>query len=141
MAAVKFQDLWDNHPYPDKPCDEKLFKDQCAIRMGESLRLSGVNLSTFRGLRCYPGLKHNPRHILRAEQLAEWITSQTKTFGSRTVHRKAKASDFASKKGIVFIKDGWGSGDHIDVWNGSRMKGGRNDWFERGVQVWFWEIP
>ncbi|WP_420415032.1 type VI secretion system amidase effector protein Tae4 [Roseibium sp.] len=141
MPTVKFQDLWDSHPYPVQPCDGKLFKNQCAIRMSVALRGAGVNLDSFRGAKCYPGLKHSPRHILRAEELAKWMKDQTLVFGTHSVHRKANASDFADKSGIVFIKDGWESGgDHIDVWNGRILKGGENTWFTLGKQVWFWEI-
>ncbi|GAA0781777.1 hypothetical protein GCM10009077_28800 [Roseibium denhamense] len=108
--------------------------------MGVALSGAGVSLTTFTGAKCYPGLRHDPKHILRAEELAEWIAARPRTFGTRSVHQRASASDFDNKKGIVFIKDGWGAGDHIDVWNGRSMKGGQLDWFARGVEVWFWEL-
>lgn len=50
------------------------------------------------------------------------------------------SKDYAGKKGIVFIKNGWGPTDHIDVWNGTLMKGGSDLYFARGTEVWFWEI-
>lgn len=35
--------------------------------------------------------------------------------------------------------NGWGTTDHIDVWNGKTMKGGSADWVNKGDEVWFWE--
>ncbi|WP_133510926.1 type VI secretion system amidase effector protein Tae4 [Candidatus Thiosymbion oneisti] len=141
MATVTFWKLWGSHPYPNRSCDTKLFKDQCAVRMGEALRRAGVNLKSFNGLWCYPGLKHEPRHILRAEELANWMVRQSVLFGTHSVYKKVTYKDFVKKKGVVFIKDGWGAGDHIDVWNGSHLKGGDRSWFARGKEVWFWELP
>lgn len=46
----------------------------------------------------------------------------------------------STEKGIVFIKNGWGSTDHIDVWNGTSMKGGSSDCFTYGQEVWLWEL-
>lgn len=50
--------------------------------------------------------------------------------------------DFLDKRGIVFIQNGWGGTDHIDLWNGTScvMKGGSRDYFSRGRAVWFWEL-
>lgn len=31
------------------------------------------------------------------------------------------------RRGIIFIRNGWGSTDHIDVWDGEHMKGGAPD--------------
>lgn len=140
MAKVSFQKLWDNHPYPNSPCDTKLFTNQCAIRMGIALESSGVNTSSFNGLRCYPFLKHSPKHILRAQELANWLKKQKHIVGDVKSYKKATSVDFAAKKGIVFIKNGWGATDHIDVWDGVRMKGGSSIYFSLGQEVWFWEL-
>ena len=68
---IKFSKLWANHPYPNSPCDKTLFGNKCAIRMGVALEKSGVDTSSFDSMypqrRCYPGLKHNPGHILAAQ--------------------------------------------------------------------------
>lgn len=141
MATVSFQKLWDSHPYPATPCSTKYFENQCAIRMGVALRGAGVNLTTFRGAKCYVSLKHTPKHVLRAQQLADWLKTQTAAVGSAEVHKKkVSSSDFAGRKGIVFIKDGWGATDHIDVWDGAKMKGGQPGYFALGKEVWFWPL-
>ncbi|HEX8365437.1 MAG TPA: type VI secretion system amidase effector protein Tae4 [Allosphingosinicella sp.] len=141
MPTLKFTTLWDNHPGPGSmPCDVQ-FKDQCAIRMGASLLKSGVAMSTFTGVRCWSNLKHSPKHILRAEELANWLAKQKALVGTPSKRKKANSSHYQGKKGIVFIKDGWkGGGDHIDLWSGHAMRTGRTEWFELGWEVWFWPL-
>jgi len=49
---VKFEQLWSNYPEGD-PCDakgkngDKLFGNQCAIRLGYAMKKSGINFTTF----------------------------------------------------------------------------------------------
>jgi len=107
--------------------------------MGVALRESNIDLSSFHGAKCWHG--HSPQHILRAQELANWINSKTSLFGTRQVYKNVTSADFAGKQGIVFIKDGWGATDHIDLWNGSIMIGGSSGYFAKGKEVWFWEIP
>ncbi|WBT56759.1 type VI secretion system amidase effector protein Tae4 [Kosakonia oryzendophytica] len=138
---LSFSQLWDNHPYPESPCDSS-FVNQCAIRMGVALEKSGVNLSIYHGAKCYPGFGHNPKHVLRAQELATWLLGRHDLVGKAVKKKSVTQSDYAGKKGIVFIQDGWGSTDHIDVWDGSKMlmKGGSPDYFALGKEVWFWEL-
>jgi len=139
MATVTASHIWNNHPYPNSPCDTNLFHNQCAIRMGVALVASGVNLATFRGAKCW--LRHSPRHILRAQELANWMVTQTTTFGTVKKYKKGVTHvDFVGKKGIVFVQDGWGAMDHIDIWNGMQLKGGSPSYFALGKQIWFWEL-
>ena len=138
---MTYRQIWDNHPYPGFPCDKSIHKNQCAVRMGIALEGAGVSLKSFMGQRCWSG--HEPSHILRAEELARWIATQKAIFGSvvKCVGKgKASSADFARKSGIVFIKDGWGAGDHIDVWDGFTFKAGDASWFGLGRQVWFWRL-
>ncbi|WP_212995054.1 T6SS effector amidase Tae4 family protein, partial [Elizabethkingia argenteiflava] len=93
--------------------------------------------------RCW--FDHNPRHILRAQELADWISKKYTIFGIKRVykrkdHPKLSSDDFYGKKGIIFIKDGWGPTDHIDLWNGYEMKGGEASFLRRGVEIWFWRL-
>jgi hypothetical protein len=128
MATLTATDVWNNHPYPDSPCDTNLFRNQCAIRMGVALAACGVNLRSFQGAKCW--VNHSPRHILRAQELANWMLTQRTTFGTVKKHRRGVTfADFAGKRGIVFIQNGWGPTDHIDIWDGSRMKGGDPSYF------------
>ena len=148
--AVSFKTLWAWHPANlgiRNPCttDGKVnFEDQCAIRMGECFSKSGVLLDSFSGAKCYPGHKHNQSHILRAEELAGWMKTQPVFFGKVETKRNVKASDYANKKGIIFLKNFWGAGnqgDHIDLWDGSEMTGdARPSYIAAAQEVWFWEV-
>lgn len=144
MASVQFHSLWRHHPYPDSPCDRETFRNQCAIRMGVALEKAGVDTSSFDAMypdrRCYPGFEHAPRHILAAQELANWIKGNPNVFGRAEKHVRTTSEDFAGRKGIVFIKNGWGATDHIDLWNGSMMRGGFANYFSLGKEVWFWEL-
>ena len=132
--TASFDLLWLNHPYPGSPCAAE-FPNQCAIRMGVALERSGVDMSSFPGARCWHG--HRPGHILRAQELADWLSIQG-IFGPRTVFRKQR--DLGDKRGIVFVQNGWGSTDHIDLWDGPNgaMRAGSPDYLERGNAIWLW---
>ena len=144
MNLALFNQLWAHHPGDEFPCDKKAFPNQCAIRMGVALEKSGVNTSAFDRMypnrRCYSGFKHTLRHILAAQELANWMKSEKKIFGEVVnVDKSQLDKALKGKKGIVFIKDGWGPVDHIDVWNGSEMRGGETNYFSVGKEIWFWE--
>lgn len=142
MPILQFSKLWDIHPYPDNPCDS-VFENQCAIRMGVTLQSLG--LTVWGVARCW--FRHNPKHILRAQELADALLKKEEYVGRVTKYTKytslkvpVKWEQFAGRRGIVFIKDGWGPTDHIDLWNGSRLRGGDLSYFARGKEVWFWEL-
>ena len=144
MPAIKAKTIWDNHPYPKYPCSEEHFANQCAIRMGVALEKSGIDTSSFDRMfpnrRCYKGLHHSPKHILAAQELANWMDKNSKIFGSVKKYKKTSSANFVGKKGIVFIMNGWGATDHIDIWDGSKMKGGRPNYLNIGEEVWFWKL-
>ncbi|MCS6911701.1 MAG: type VI secretion system amidase effector protein Tae4 [Myxococcales bacterium] len=142
-----FAALWEGHPavcgemYPCVSADgSPHFENQCAIRMGLALERAGISLADYPGARCWHG--HN--HVIRAQELADWMRQRKDLFGQVEVRRKARAEHFAGRRGIVFFRDFWGAGnrgDHIDVWDGTKMGCGDNSYFERSREVWFWPIP
>ena len=147
MPQVVFNTLWANHPWPLSPCDKSIFDNQCAIRMGVALELSGVNTISFDamypGRRCsaYPAIKHSRRHILAAHELATWMRSQKQIFGEVKVYKNRTSTQFKGKKGIVFHLNGWGPTDHLDLWDGTTFKTlNPIDNFLVGEEVWFWEL-
>jgi len=79
--------FWHNHAGRENICDETLFANQCAIRMGAALELSG------------------------------------------------------GRSGLIFFRDGWGTTDHIDVWDGEALVGGFPSYFESDFkELWFWDL-
>lgn len=154
---AKFDSLWKNHPtvesliddFPCKKNGSKAFENQCAIRMGVAFGKSGINMDSFKGAKCWYG--HNPSHILRAEELANWLKSPFSPYKQRIEFEGVNGFDsIFGKKGIVFFKDYYGpgnQGDHIDLWNGSRLTR-FSSWFDfsffgggrhyKDATVWFW---
>jgi len=112
--------------------------------MGVALEKSGIDTSSFDKKfpkrRCYPGFNHTPKHILAAQELASWISSVPHIFGNKSIIKSDRKEKLKDKKGIIFILNGWGSTDHIDIWNGTTMKGGSSDWIDYGDELWFWEM-
>jgi len=147
--SVKFHTLWASHPMNKgniNPCttDGKVnFENQCAIRMSVCLKNSGISLKSFSGAKCYPGHKHHQEHILRAEELAAWLEKKKAIFGKPTKKKKVKSSEYKGRKGIILLKNFWGTGnqgDHIDLWNGKMMTRGAPSYFSSSQEVWFWEL-
>ena len=141
--------FWHNHPGRKNICDETLFANQCAIRMGTALELSGIVMTQDRRVlrRCtteYRAFKHHKEglvkgHVLAAQELANWIRSETSTFGRRSVvHTQA---EIEGRTGIIFFRDGWGATDHIDVWDGESLVGGFPSYFDAEFkELWFWDV-
>lgn len=155
---ISFKKLWKNHPtvesfIDDAPCKvngKRAFTNQCAIRMGQALHKSGIKLDSFKGAKCWHN--HQPTHILRAEELANWIKSPFSPLKNIIVFKGADGfSQISGRKGIIFFKDYYGpgdQGDHIDLWNGSRLTKFKT-WIEfafRGgkhyakADIWFWPL-
>lgn len=143
-----FSRLWNNHPATKgiiNPCSTDNgvpnFDNQCAIRMSVALADSGINLDSFTGEFCWH--KHGKRHVLRAQELADWIASKSLLFGN--IDKKVSVTDkyFKGKLGVVFFRNFWGTGnqgDHIDLWYGDHMARGASDYFIKSEEVWFWQL-
>lgn len=169
--AIEFQTIWDNYP-SDDPCRDPstgkvpaAYSNQCAIRVGFALEKSGVNFSSFQGGRCPFGAQ-NGGMVAGAQELANWLSTpkfagcpRPETYDGKTAFKKIDG-----RTGIVFLANYWQrpgesgntrTGDHIDLWNGSRMTA-RSSWFRvqlgiswdgtwsdfrRATKVLFWPIP
>lgn len=181
--TVKFKDLWGGHPINESiqaPCiameefrnlagqtvkkGHPVFANQCAIRMGVSLRRAGVTPSSLGRLTtCH----HHPdadMHYIRANELATAL-ARANLPGFKAVEKIA-GKDVAEyyptlfgRTGVIFIKDYWHrssdasgrpTGDHIDVWNGYRSSakwlmewffwiGYTSNYADAG-EIWFWEV-
>ncbi len=179
---ITFNMLWENHPTitgQDNPCttNGKLnFTNQCAIRVGVSLAKCGVKTSNLPGAtHCWHGHDKSEGHVIRAEELANALNKYPIS-GIQQV-QKVNPEEFSKelfgKKGIIFFKDYWRrtnngkkesfhnrSGDHIDLWNGSKITDWRSwariyarigsfglhdlvpGWsdLEDSKSIWFWRV-
>jgi hypothetical protein len=132
VQAVKFEDLWGNYPSSD-PCDakdkdgKKLFANQCAIRLSHALKKAGVTFKSYPAKRkCW--VHADADHILSAAELADWLELQP--FVGCKKSEQITGADWYEKvvdrTGILCFEDyyapsGGSGGDHIDLWNGSKM--------------------
>ncbi|GGB22292.1 T6SS effector amidase Tae4 family protein [Agarivorans gilvus] len=166
---IKFEELWENYPTiqgEKAPCrtnGEKNFSDQCAIRMGSCLAANGVDTTKLvsRKRHCWHHeLSHG--HVLAAEELANGL-SRNRISGidkKVLVDPLSFQKTISGKSGIIFFKDFWNrsgetfrnrTGDHIDLWNGSRLTDWRT-WFfisstfntggdySKSKEIWFWRV-
>lgn len=133
-----------------KSMAKKHLKINVQYGLGQALVKTGVNLSSFKGAKCW--YKHTPKHILRAEELANWLKSPFSPVKRLTIFEGVNGfTQIKGKKGIIFFKDYYGpgnQGDHIDLWNGSRLTK-YSSWFEFAIRngrhysdatVWFWPL-
>lgn len=162
-----FAELWKNHPNitGEEPLlDKRQYDNQCAINLYTALQRSGVSVKSFHGQLSWQ--KDKPKYAIRAQEVANWLASaahpifpaKVEKFEGKEVFEKIKG-----KTGIIFFQNYWGAGnqgDHIDLWNGSRL----TDWrtwvrihirigeyglhnlgagsdFQKAASVWFWAVP
>ena len=162
-----FAELWKNHPNitgEESLLDKRQYENQCAINLYAALQRSGVNVKSFHGQLSWQ--KDKPKYAMRAQEVVDWLASaahpifpaKVEKFGGKEVFEKING-----KTGIIFFQNYWGvgnQGDHIDLWNGSRL----TDWFtwvrihvrigsfgvhsiapmsdfEKSQSVWFWALP
>ena len=142
---MDFDKLWKAYPNDHDPCraadGTPNFPNQCAIRLGLALIDGGVDLSRFSGAGCWFG--HGGKHVLRGEELSDWMRKHPAIFGRCEIRTGVDESVYQGRRGIIFCRNFWGpgnQGDHMDLWNRSYMKTGNPGYISRSSEVWFWEI-
>lgn len=166
---IKFEKIWEAYPTiqgdkaPCKTDGKKNFEDQCAIRLGAALAKNGVKTTSLvaKSRHCWQH-QSSEGHVLAAEELANGLArvpiggiEKMIAIGPDTFQK-----EISGKRGIIFFKDFWErngesfrnrSGDHIDLWNGSRLTDWRT-WFlisatlntggaySKSKEIWFWRI-
>lgn len=132
---LSFASLWAGYPsskpYLDAKTGEppKGFENQCAMKVSVALHAAGIDLASFRGAHVFLGGK---RAAIRAEELSSWLKSQ-RIAGMVSppvdITGENWQDSIKGKTGIVFFANYWAragearspTGDHIDLWNGSRL--------------------
>lgn len=95
---IRFEQLWKHHPGNGVfPCDKSKHTNQCAIRMSVALEKSGVDLRSFSGVKCWEKHEDGFRHILRAQELADWIKMHPEIFGNRLLLERKKYPEMSHK--------------------------------------------
>jgi hypothetical protein len=145
---LSFTTLWNNHPSNngnDQPCKDASgnpnFDNQCAIRLGVALETSGLSLTGYTGAKCWFG--HG--HILRVEEMIKWLKLKTADVGTAVSFKPGSdaRTPLVGKTGIVACRNFYGrgnQGDHIDLWDGTRMAKGSPTYMDGSEEVVFWEL-
>lgn len=149
VEAVTFAKLWESYPSSPPAQDrhkadvldkdgkviakkgDLVYDNQCAIKVSVAIHGAGVEMKSFngKGVIRFDGKKA----ALRAEELATWL--KTMPFcglpaAPQNITGKDWKQKIANRTGIVFFRNYWArsgesgatrSGDHIDLWNGSRL--------------------
>jgi RHS repeat-associated protein len=129
-----FSTLWTNYPHDlngehQHPSSDSYAKNQCAIRVGSCLMLSGVKMNS------YPlSNKTSEGYPRSSKGLADWLW---KEYGKPEI---ISQPDFQSKHwnktGIMYIAPPVGGIGHIDLFN----KGATGSGYYAGSEIWFWNI-
>jgi len=132
---VSFAKLWAGYPASKPYIDAKTgdppkgYENQCAIKISVSLHAAGVDLKSFRG----GHVRINGKiAATSAEQLAVWLKAQHIsgiTSPPMNITGENWEEGIKGKTGIVFFANYWArpgetknpTGDHIDLWNGTRL--------------------
>jgi hypothetical protein len=156
-----FAALWSNHPHvKGEPAllDTGVYPDQCAITLSAALLRSGVDMKSYPGT--WSWQKDKPKYAIRAQELANWLATPAAhlAFGVRKLPGKEAFDKMSGSTGIVFFQNYWGpghQGDHIDLWNGTRLTDhlswarihlylsweGRISNYRNAESVWYWRVP
>jgi hypothetical protein len=137
VPAVTFEQLWDSYATGDPYVDPKTgevpqgFENQCAIRISVTLHRVGIEMKSFDGGGRI--LINGKRTSVRAKELAAWLKLQP-FCGLPSKPENITGADWQSKikgrTGIVFFGSYWArpgqstqnaDGDHIDLWNKSKL--------------------
>ena len=132
VESVKFSDLWNAYP-SSAPCNakgedgKKLFSNQCAIKVSCALKKVGVTFKSYPAKRkCW--IHPDDDHCLAAKELADWLELQP--FVGCKKPEVITGADWrdrvVDRTGVICFEDYYtpshgSGGDHIDLWNGSRM--------------------
>jgi hypothetical protein len=180
---VAFRDLWTSHPVNESvqtPCiaprdltslegkaiskGYPVFSNQCAIRMGVSLKRAGVVASQITGCTHCEVHSREEMHFINARQLADALTrARIAGIDPRERFLETDVNQFYprlfGRTGVIYIQDYWRrnddppgqrTGDHIDVWNGYRSSTKwLMEWFSwagyysnyaGAKEIWFWPV-
>lgn len=171
MPAIQFATVWNNYS-DESPCRDKKsgrvpprYGNQCAFRVGSALEKSGVSFVSYRGARC-PHASKTSGLVASAQDLANWLVKDRFPGcpNPETYTGKNAFAEISGRTGIIFLANYWQrpsdkgntrSGDHIDLWNGSRMTS-LSSWlrvnlgiswdgvwsdFRLASRVLFWPLP
>jgi hypothetical protein len=138
VEAVTFAKLWaaypGGHPYVDANGKTPAgYENQCAINLSAAIHGAGIEMRSFQGATVT--LPSGRRAATSASQLAAWLRRQPfcgLPQAPENVAGDKWQSKIKGRTGIVYFEHYWArneaekaagkpTGDHIDLWNGTRL--------------------
>lgn len=156
-----FSSLWKNHPGvtgEDSLLETKQYPNQCAVNLYAAMQRSSINMKSFHGQLSWQ--KNKPKYAIRAQEVANWLASATNPINASRTEKLGGKDVFekvGGRTGVIFFQNYWGAGnqgDHIDLWNGSRLSHfrslaqiylrigsfGLGSDYRDAEAVWFWPV-
>ena len=135
VDPVTFSKLWasypSEHPYVDPKTGKAPpgYENQCAIKVSAAIHGAGIEMKSFKGASV---TLNNLKTAVVATQLAEWLKLQPfcgLPKEPENITGKEWESKIKGRSGIIYFENYWhrkgetkiATGDHIDLWNGSRL--------------------
>lgn len=135
VEPVTFAKLWESypsgHPYTDPKTGKPPpgYENQCAIKVSAAIHGAGIEMKSFKGASV---TLNNLKTAVVATQLAEWLKLQPfcgLPKEPENITGKEWEGKIKGRSGIIYFEDYWhrqgetktATGDHIDLWNGSRL--------------------
>ena len=127
---VMFATLWNNYPDEEFPCmhdGNPTYPHQCSIRMGTCFARSGVQLPRVPHCRVHP---RSSGHLLGVPAVIQGLRRHRPCgFGREERLDPGRFEEqIADRSGVIAFENYWvregerrRSGDHIDLWNGTRL--------------------
>mgnify|MGYP000238687044 CR=1 FL=1 len=142
IDAVKFEALWSSypggHPYRDPKTGRVPagYENQCAVNVSAAIHGSGIEMKSFKGATVLVDAK---KMAIRAQELAAWLSLQPfcgLPMNPENITGGNWEEKIKGRTGIIFFADYWRrssekspTGDHIDLWNGSRLTASGTSFF------------
>jgi hypothetical protein len=135
VDPVTFSKLWESypggHPYSDSKTGKppKGYENQCAIKVSKAIHGAGIQMKSFNGASV---TMDDLKTAVVATQLADWLKLQPfcgLPKEPENITGKEWESKIKSRSGIIYFENYWhrqgetkvATGDHIDLWNGSKL--------------------
>lgn len=135
VEPVTFAKLWESYPSGHPYIDPKTgkppsgYENQCAIKVSAAIHGAGIEMKSFKGASV---TLNNLKTAVVATQLAEWLKLQPfcgLPKEPENITGKEWESKVKGRSGIIYFENYWhrkgetktATGDHIDLWNGSKL--------------------
>ncbi len=131
---AEFKKLWESYPKGKngknaQPSQDSYALNQCAIRVGVSLKEAGMDISG------YPEVNQTSEGWPRSSKgLADWLWNEVRP--PLRMSQQDFEANYKNSTGLIYLAPPTGGIGHIDLYNAGQTGSG----YYLASEVWFWEI-